>query len=214
MTTTWYAAPTSRRRMPFWAKAVLTVVAVCCLGAVLFVLAVVVSFSGGLDDALDFRHPKETDKRVVQARDASVARLPGLLAEITGSGTVTLSGDSCSVGQHNFKIDDDYDLDCVAAVATVLPASPSGTDGVTAPAGWHEVPLHAGAGQRLWRTGSGTGELELSVTVERADELYAYDLLGQAGDHATTHQVVQELRSSYPGTPLLVVRVSERYFSE
>lgn len=213
MTTTWYAPPASRRRAPFWVKAVLTVMSVCCLGAVLFVLAVVVSFSGGLDDALDFRHPEKTDARVVEAREASVARLPGLLREVTGGSTATVSGDSCTEGQHNFKIDDDYDLDCVAAVAHVAPATP-GSEGFTAPAGWDEVTLTAGAGRRIWRKGSGEGELELTVTVERADRLYGYDLLGQAEGDTDTARLVQELRSSFSTTPLLVVRMSERYFSE
>ena len=107
-------------RMPTWARALLVIGA---LGAVLctaFVAWVFIAFSGGLDDVLDVRDPAPDDRRVVEARERSEERLAAELAGITGTEPSGASAD-CEEGQHNWKIDDPYDLLCTQSTATAVP---------------------------------------------------------------------------------------------
>lgn len=213
--TTWYAAAAPRRRLPFWAKAVLTVTAVACLGAALFVAAVVVSLSGGLDDALDVRKPTRDSAHVVEARTAAEAALPARWEEVTrgvpGATGITLTDGGCTEGQHNWKIDDSFDLDCVASLAEVVQGPGSASGPVDAGA----TAVATAVGERLddrfspaltsfgdtarWTTGpeETAGVLEVVVTpLEPGSPLGRRALAAGAS------------------VPLVLVRVSERYAYE
>lgn len=113
-------------------------------GALVVTLAV--QFAGGWDEVLDLARPEEQDPEVVAARaeanaalDAQVDLLVSELARssLAGSrvvepepegGTVDLteadtSGSGCEVGQHNWKVDVDYDLLCFETRSVVLASS-------------------------------------------------------------------------------------------
>lgn len=107
-------AQAARRRLPVWAKVVLGVVAtlvVLVVGAVVWFLAML---NGGLDDLLDLGGPSPDDKRVVDAREAHAEVLAAVLGEVVADRDVvaTTQDDGCREGQHNWKIDDPYDLSC------------------------------------------------------------------------------------------------------
>jgi hypothetical protein len=93
------------------------------------VLWFVAMMSGGFDDLFDWHHPTRSSPEVVRARDAAVPRIAqsadavaGQLARASGLqiSTVTGTAEWCDEGQHNFKIDNDYDLLCTAATAVLL----------------------------------------------------------------------------------------------
>ena len=112
---------------------VITVVVggVFVLGAA-FVLYVWVGLSGGWDDAFRFDRPTEADPAVQAAREEVESRLveesAGRVAEVvrpalgpgaTRAGWVVLRL-PCDEGQHNWKIDDDFDLACQLEVMEVV----------------------------------------------------------------------------------------------
>lgn len=81
------------------------------------------AFAGGLDDLLGGGGPSETDPEVVAAREAGTRELrrdtaalldtvvrPALPPGTRDAASTMIS--RCAVGQHNWKIDDPYDLDC------------------------------------------------------------------------------------------------------
>jgi hypothetical protein len=119
-----YAVP-PRSRLPWWAKALITAVVVTALAFALFVAAVVVSFSGGLDDVLDVRNPSPDSGSVRTARAEAVPRVAELASDLADGAPLADSGirverDECETGQHNWKVDDDFDLRCTASTAVVL----------------------------------------------------------------------------------------------
>ncbi len=97
------------------------VVGVPALVVVGFLAAIYISLSGGIDDLFRGDPPREGDPEVVDARQAAAADLaaddartrPALRAvtagRLVGGGSVH---PACQVGQHNWKIDDDFDLLC------------------------------------------------------------------------------------------------------
>lgn len=150
--------------MARWKYVVLAVVVLPISAMLLFVGWVYVSFAGGLDDVLDFDHPERTDPEVVAAeRRAQASDLPKASAEVQsaiGEGAPGASvvgagaaGAMCEVGQHNFKIDDDFDLSCTATLMNVV-AAPLAEEGDTAPRvdaalrsdGWVPVPRRPAGG--------------------------------------------------------------------
>jgi hypothetical protein len=213
--TTWYAAAAPRRRVPFWAKAVLTVAAVASLGAALFVAAVVVSFNGGLDDVLDVRKPTRDSTHVVRAGEASVAALPGRLSAVTagvpGTTGVTFTDGGCTEGQHNWKIDDTFDIDCTATLGEVVATPGSDTDSVAARI--TAVAAAVGAG--------------LDSSWAPAEVSYGDEARWTTGPEETAGVLEVVVRELTPGTPLaeqavaagaryplVVVQVTERYAYE
>lgn len=106
---------------------VVVVVAVAAVAAV--VLWFVAVMSGGFDNLLDWHHPTRSSHEVVRARNEAVPRvdraandLADRLSQAAGlevSG-VDGVGEWCEEGQHNFKIDNDYDLLCTATHAVLL----------------------------------------------------------------------------------------------
>jgi len=103
-------------------KIVLGVLAAVACVALFVVAALYASLSGGWDDA--FRPKKsETDSDVREAREKAepeqVQRTEQLMASVRAAlGTALQSADEgeprseCEEGQHNWKIDDEYDLRC------------------------------------------------------------------------------------------------------
>ncbi|HET7691102.1 MAG TPA: hypothetical protein VFK41_12005 [Nocardioidaceae bacterium] len=94
---------------------------------------VYVNIMGGFDDLLNGDAPKETDAEVVAAREpASVAlRTSGQSlakqTELSTGGRLIAAGElhpPCDIGQHNWKIDDPYDLLCDLSRVAVI-GSPS-----------------------------------------------------------------------------------------
>ena len=155
-----------------WPKTLLVVVGVPVAALMLFVGWVWVSFSGGLDDVLDYGHPQEGDEDVVAAErraredidgatadvEASLRRaLAPATADVVGGG---LEKPDCRQGQHNFKIDDEFDLLCELTSVQVVsaPAAPDvpgaevAVDEALRSAGW----ISAGPGGDLRRY---TGDL-------------------------------------------------------
>ena len=213
--TTWYAAAAPRRRVPFWAKAVLTVVAVACLAAALFVGAVVVSFSGGLDDVLDVRKPTRDSEHVVRAGEASVAALPGRLSSVTaglpGATGITFADGGCTEGQHNWKIDDSFDIDCTASLGEVVAAPGRDTDAVGGRVSAVAAAVGAGLDNRWAPAEVGYGDEARWTT-------------GPEETAGVLEVVVRELTPGSPLAeravaagaryPLVVVQVTERYAFE
>lgn len=111
------AAP--RRRHPLWLRILLWSLVLTAGIFAAGLLWLVVVFSGGLDDLLDVRQPSPDDRRVVEARERSEQRLAEELEAITG--TAPSAADSeCVEGQHNWKIDDPYDLLCTQSTGGTL----------------------------------------------------------------------------------------------
>lgn len=105
-----------------------------------------VQMSGGWDEVFDSTHPRESDPDVVAARaegaalaDAEIERLVDrVVVPVLAGGRVVRPaaigpqarddpalGSSCEIGQHNWKIDDPFDLACVEVRSAVL----AGSDG-------------------------------------------------------------------------------------
>lgn len=241
MTQTWTAphrAP--RRRWPVWAKVLLTFVLVVVTGMALFVGAVVVSLSGGLDDVLDLSSPSKDSRSVGKARGKAVTRLEPLHAVVTsGLGLtdtrVRVSRDECQVGQHNWKIDDPYDLDCVLARGSVY-VVPFEADDTTVAAAleqsladWTPQDSYGDGGDRRWTRGGpadgAAGVQEVTITFEGSSAgsglLQPYELGGGYTPLGAPTGITRDgqpygleaLRSEHPGR-LVVVTTSERYFYE
>lgn len=246
MTQTW-TAPTAaprppRRRWPVWAKVLLTFALVVVTGLALFVGAIVVSFSGGLDDVLDVRKPSQDSRSVGKARSQATARVEPLHAVVTaGFGAtdtgVRVSKDDCQTGQHNWKIDDPYDLDCVLSRGSVyvLPYETGATDDAALAAaldeslqGWTPQDAYVDQDHRRWTRGGpadgAAGVQEVTITVEDGlvvGGLRPYEVGGGYTEPGEPTGItrdgrpynVQDLRNDYPGR-LVVVTTSERYFYE
>jgi hypothetical protein len=132
MTTTVLPPPVPsrrRRRLPTWAKVLLWLATsvVVVVGAGLLWFAAMLS--GGFDDLFSLPGPEEGDRTVVQARAAEVERLQsdsrvlvtGVASPVLGPDPVaTGTTGSCRVGQHNWKIDDSFDLLCTDAHLAVV----------------------------------------------------------------------------------------------
>lgn len=117
-----------RSRFPLWAKVTLGVLFAVLLVCGFFVAWLVVALSGGIDDVLSGRVDAD-DERVVAAREAAERDLAAEAGELPSAGAAVAqsSHDECVVGQHNWKIDEDFDLECTHARGLVLP--PDDVDG-------------------------------------------------------------------------------------
>lgn len=106
-----------------WWPLVLTLVLAPVVALAVGAAVVVAVFSGGVDELFRGDPPRQGDPEVVAARQEAAADLAdeldavGALARSVPSGSpVRLGGGlvdpGCRQGQHNWKIDDDYDLLC------------------------------------------------------------------------------------------------------
>lgn len=112
-----------RSRFPRWAKVVCALLALVLVPTGAALAWLVLAFSGGIDELLSGRVDAD-DERVVQAREAAAAALDDDVASLPVGGPVLArtTGDDCQAGQHNWKIDDDFDLHCTAGRAVVVAA--------------------------------------------------------------------------------------------
>ncbi len=132
------------RRILRWALGITLVV---LLAGVALLVTIYAQISGGWDEVLDRSHPEATDPQVVAARQAAGGRLDSEVERLVASVVVpSLSGarvaqpgavgagvredpaaplgsGGCETGEHNWKIDDPYDLACTEVRRTVLAAS-------------------------------------------------------------------------------------------
>ena len=108
--------PLLRRR---WVRVLLwTAGTVTALLAALF-LWFAAMLSGGFDDLLSPGGPAETDREVVEAGAQALDELAGVALPVTAAATA--DEQECEVGQHNWKVDDDFDLSCVATRTAFAP---------------------------------------------------------------------------------------------
>lgn len=117
---------------------VLSIVGVVVLLATGFVLFVVASMSGGFDELVPRRRPKETSAEVVRARAKAEQATPAALTAIVDGPVQQALGGAqrsvgapanesrCETGQHNWMIDDDYDLRCIMRTTSVVVATREG----------------------------------------------------------------------------------------
>lgn len=115
-----------------WLKPLLWAAAAAGLLWAAAAIGIAIVFGGGLDNLLSGPGPSASDPEVVAARTSGTriadgAALRSADAALPGAPTVGQGGnDGCSVGQHNWKIDDSYDLSCTTTRLRVM-AAPAGT---------------------------------------------------------------------------------------
>ena len=175
-------AMTGSRRWKWWHVALLVVGLGLAAGGA-FLAFVYVSLIGGVDELFRGDPPREGDAQVVAAEKEAAQRLdsavPELMrvtersmrsdARLLGGGLV---GPLCQVGQHNWKIDDDYDLVCDLYRVTVVGvadrsrfhADTAALDAVLRDRGW----VDAGFGlertlDEYWVPGHGSGRVRVPV---------------------------------------------------
>lgn len=108
--------PVLRRR---WVRVLLwTAGTVTALVAALF-LWFAAMLSGGFDDLLSPGGPVETDREVVEAGAQAREELAAVPLPVTTAAVA--EEQQCEVGEHNWKIDDDFDLSCVTTRTTLSP---------------------------------------------------------------------------------------------
>ncbi len=115
---------TTRRRVLKWFLLTLGTITV---GIIALVIFVIVQLGGGLKWALTTA-PKATDEHVVAANTAGSAQRDALVADLQSAGAAaglmrvaaTTPNLSCREGQHNWKINNDYDLQCDTNTSLVL----------------------------------------------------------------------------------------------
>jgi hypothetical protein len=107
--------PVLRRR---WVRVLLwTTGAVAAVVLALF-LWFAAMLSGGWDDLLSPGGPSESDVEVVAAGEQALEELAREPLPVPGVSAVAAQQE-CQVGEHNWKIDDDFDLSCVATRTTL-----------------------------------------------------------------------------------------------
>ena len=125
---------------PRWFTIVMTLVGAVVLLALGLVAYVYVSFSGGLDDVFPRKRPKESSPEVVRARTRAERTTPAELASLVDAAARRALGadlrtvlpatpptkHECTTGQHNWKIDDPYDLRCTMQATSIVVAGMGG----------------------------------------------------------------------------------------
>lgn len=112
-TTTLLPVPRPSRLRP-WVRLVLWTVGLVATLLAASVLYLFASLSGGLDDLLDLSTPQAGDREVVQAQERTLEGLRDDVSALPVVPAATATGEQCQVGQHDWKIDDDFDLACTA----------------------------------------------------------------------------------------------------
>ena len=142
-----------RRRIVLWVVAAVLAVPVV-LAAMLYA-----SLSGGWDDA--FRPKKtESSRDVRAAREKAEPKLRERTAGLPG--TFGPSANECDEGQHNWKVDDDYDVACELLTTSVSREPVAAFRERTR--ALHETLTRAG-----WRPTGSFGLPEVMRTYERAE---------------------------------------------
>ena len=118
-----YAAPNGEPgRMPRWLRWGWGAAGIIGAIVLAFMLWIAAAMSGGLDDLLDMSSPAPEDGDVRRARERAIAsaaaEVRAVEAHLVAAGAGAIvgrgAGEECHVGQHNWKIDDSYDLRCTA----------------------------------------------------------------------------------------------------
>lgn len=132
------APPRPMRRLRWW-PVLLVLVTIPFIAFSVFVGLVLVSLNGGLDDLFSGDAPAPGDPEVVQAEEAADRALDERTERLAGAVGLPALGEgarrvgrvrlepSCQVGQHNWKIDDDFDLACDLTRVEVVAAPGSDT---------------------------------------------------------------------------------------
>lgn len=115
---------TTRQRVLKW---FLITLGIITLGIVALVIFVVIQLGGGVKWVFTSA-PKATDQDVVAANTAGKAERDRLVTDLQSAGatagltrvTATSPHLACSVGQHNWKINNDYDLECSTTGKLIL----------------------------------------------------------------------------------------------
>ncbi len=115
---------TTRQRVLTW---FLITLGIITLGIVALITFVVIQLGGGVKWVFTSA-PNATDQRVVNANAAGNAERDRLVTDLQPAGaragltrvTATTPNLGCREGQHNWKINDDYDLECSTNVTLVL----------------------------------------------------------------------------------------------
>ena len=90
-----------------------------------FVLWLAASLSGGLDNLLDLSHPTADSREVRAAAASARPRNEALLQQLLPrTPYATAVGDDCATGQHNWMVDDPYDLHCHLSDGALIVGSP------------------------------------------------------------------------------------------
>lgn len=114
------APPPVRRRRGRWLRVLLWVLGTVAVTVAALVLWFAAMLSGGWDDLLSPGGPTEDDAEVVAAGEQSLEELADVRLPVSPVAAVAQQ-QSCHAGQHNWKIDDEYDLSCVATRTTLSP---------------------------------------------------------------------------------------------
>ena len=147
---------TTRRRVLKW---FLITLGIITLGIVALVIFVIIQLGGGVKWVFTSA-PKATDQQVVAANTAGSAQRDRLATGLQSAGalagltrvTATSPHLSCSEGQHNWKINNDYDLECTTNVRLILGSThPSETALRTQLLAFHDQ-LAAGGWQSAYST--------------------------------------------------------------
>lgn len=115
---------TTRQRVLKW---FLITLGIITLGIVALVIFVVIQLGGGVKWVFT-SGPKATDQHVVALNTAGNTQRDQLVADLQSAGaaagltrvTATTPNLGCSEGQHNWKRNDDYDLECSTNVKLIL----------------------------------------------------------------------------------------------
>lgn len=115
---------------------VISAVVATVMAAVVMTLALAlwiwITVSGGVDDAFRWDRPTEGDAEVVAAREAAVerqevegdAQLVTPVVEALGAQAAWVGSKlvvpPCEVGEHDWKVDDDFDLACQTSVMHIV----------------------------------------------------------------------------------------------
>jgi len=125
----------TRITRPRFLKGCLIAAGIFTLGFVSLIVFVLIELAGGFPWAFT-EAPKATDQHVVAANSAGDVQRDKLVSVLQSAGataglkrvTVTAPAQSCREGQHNWKINNDYDLQCDTNVSLILgSASPPET---------------------------------------------------------------------------------------
>ena len=157
MTLTALPAAPAPPRIPRWTKVTLVVLAAVLVPCGAVVMWLVISLTGGFDDFVDRYEPLPDDPHVVEAREHGEAHVAAELDGVVPAASAALgggsrlgqaAGDECVTGQHNWKIDNDYDLYCTHGSGVVL-------QGDLDRFREHALALHATLEQDGWVAGTG-----------------------------------------------------------
>lgn len=198
------------------------VVLVLAVGAPLAWVAI--SFSGGVDEifrrSIDPRGDRvQTARRAAQAQVLEGTDRLLMTADLRLQAGRRRTLDACERGEHNFKIDDDFDLSCAMASRTsvVVPfderdSARGRLEAAARTAGWTSAGRGFQGVQRFERAAAarrgGTARLEIAFPPNDGSEPY----LGVSGDAFSRDDASQPWTPPAEGQAIVLVTIVEPYF--